>query len=694
MNAPSRLPRWLPWLTILALAAGIFALRWPTFGFKVWNVDEAIHAAVARTLLDGGVLYRDAVDQRTPLTYYAVAALFGVTGANNVWALHALAAALIAATGAGLFLLGREWQRTGAGLWAMLLFSVFASALFHPGDAFALNTEWFVALFTSWAAWAFQRGARLGAGILFGLAFLSKQPALLDLGAPVAVLLHAAWRNGAGARRTLARLAPVGAGFLAPLAAAAVYFALRGALADGIFYSWTYNLRYYGPEITATERVASAFRPFALLGAHYPLVLAVAAGSAGCALFRVLQRKPDVTEEAGNPALLYLLVWSVTSLAAAAAGGRAFDHYFIQFLPPFCLVAGLGLDALPRCARNHRRGAWLRPLAWLFCATVLVQAGRTVAAFLGQARLPVDSSLRTAEYVRDHSRPDDRIFVWGYHPDIYLFADRQPASRFVYASFLTGLIPWTNTAPGKDTSYAIVPGARETLLRELTARPPAFIVDCSPGPNRSWQKYPLDTFPALRDFVDARYRVVEAAQFIPQGYRIYRLRPAGEPAETAGTASELPPAARARLGIGVLGEQVPLTEGSAPHGASRNLVDGRVEYFAHAPSRLTYRCPPRAAALLGGFGIRPGAYAPDNRGATDGAEFIIRWRGADGAEHELLRRLLRPREQEADRPVQAFRLEFPAEPGGLVVLIIDPGPFGNVASDWTFWTDLRFEISR
>ena len=32
----------------------------------MWNVDETIHATVAEVLLDGGTLYRDAIDQRTP----------------------------------------------------------------------------------------------------------------------------------------------------------------------------------------------------------------------------------------------------------------------------------------------------------------------------------------------------------------------------------------------------------------------------------------------------------------------------------------------------------------------------------------------------------------------------------------------------------------------------------------------------
>ena len=61
------------WIAPLAISLGclalIFWLRWPTFGYSLWNVDEAIHAAAARTILDGGVRYRDAIDQRTPLSY-------------------------------------------------------------------------------------------------------------------------------------------------------------------------------------------------------------------------------------------------------------------------------------------------------------------------------------------------------------------------------------------------------------------------------------------------------------------------------------------------------------------------------------------------------------------------------------------------------------------------------------------------
>jgi hypothetical protein len=688
MTRQSLPPRWLPWLVVVVLATGVCVLRWPSFGFRVWNVDEAIHATIARTLLDGGVLYRDAIDQRTPLTYYVVAALFKLSGENNVWAMHALAAALIAATAAGLFQLGRAGRGIRTGLGAALLFAVLSSALLPPGDAYALNTEWFVALFTTWAAWFFWRSAPAAAGALLGLAFLSKQPALLDLGAPLAVLAFGALRE----RLAWTRLAALLAGFLTIVSVAVLFFAAHGALADFYFYAWQYNLQYYGSAASTADRVLSVFKLFQLLAEQYPLLLAGAIGAAGVSLFRVLQRRPDPAEQADNVKLLFLLAWSATSLAGAASGGRDYGHYFIQFLPPFCLIAALGFDGLLGWALAHRARRFLLPAALLLLLAVLGQLGSGVIRFRALAHQPVDPSLCAAEFIKAHTRADDRLFVWGYHPDIYLFADRKPASRFVFASFLSGLIPWTNVAPDKDTRSAIVPGTREILLRELTARPPAFIVDCSAGPNRYWQKYPLDTFPALREFISANYQLIEAAQFVPQGFRLFQRRPAGT-SVAALALPDLPPATAATLAIGVLGPPLPPTRAIAPHGAGFSIFEGRAEYFAHAPSRLTYRLPAGAIALRGGFGIRAAAYAADNAAPTDGAEFIIRWHnGAD--ERILLRRLLRPREETADRGVQSFRIEFPPSPTGELLLSIEPGPADNATSDWTYWSDLLLETAR
>jgi 4-amino-4-deoxy-L-arabinose transferase-like glycosyltransferase len=687
----------LPLLSALLLGASLW-LRWPTLGFSLWNVDESIHAAAARAILDGGVLYRDAIDQRTPLSYYAVAGVFAVFGENNLWAVRCLIALIVAGTGWLLFLAGRTLHHADAGAAAAALYVLCATAVLFQGDANAANTEWFVAFFSSAAAAVFLAGGpvpgarRLFAtGLLSGCAFLSKQPALLDLAAPAAVLLYVGWSQARSGRTVLLQLGVLAAGWLTPGLLAAGYLAVNGALGDAVFYTWTYNLSYYGPEITTADRLDSLLVPFRLIGGSQPWLLGLWAVAALLVLHRLLQRNPTPPEIARNPGLLFVAVWSLAGLAGAASGGRGFDHYTIQFLAPFCLGAGLMLAHLARWA-------WSGPgrMAGRITATFLlaVAAWQAVsAAVAARSRtLPEDPSLRVSAYIREHSSPSDRIFVWGYHPDIYLYSDRRPASRFLYASFVTGLIPWTNTAPERDTAYAIVPGAMETLLQDLTKRPPVFIVDCSAGPNRHWQKYPLEKFPVLQEFIDRRYRVVEGGWFVPQGFRLYQRRSAAEQAAAEAGPAQLPAAVAATLKLGTVSDPLAPIRATAPNGAQFAMMEGRGEFFAHAPSALVYRIPAGIGALQGGFGIRPAAYAAENHGPTDGAEFIIRWRPAGGGERILLRRLLRPRENPADRPVQSFRVEW-APTGGELELAISPGPADNNASDWTFWTDLLLDKS-
>jgi hypothetical protein len=604
-------------------------------------------------------------------------------------------ALLVAASGFFLLLAGRALRSPGGGLAAGALYVLLATAALSQGDANAANTEWFVAFFTSGAAALFLSGGALassrrvlGTGGLLGLAFLSKQPALLDAAAPALALLYSAWRQGRPARQWAPALLAFAAGWLAPGALAAGWFAAHGALRDAVFYTWTYNLDYYGAEISSAARAAGALRSFQLIGGSQPLLFVAWLGGATVVLHRLLQRQPTAAEETTNPGFLYLAIWSVTAWAGAASSGRDFDHYTIQFLAPFCLGAGLAVARL---------GAWAwsgatRRVARIAIALLLVVAGgqATGRALAARSRtLPDDPSRRVATYIREHSTPADRVFVWGFHPDIYLFSDRRPASRYLYGSFITGLIPWTNVAPDRDTTYAVVPGALETLLRDLAAHPPLFIVDCSAGPNRFWQKYPPDKFPAFATYLRDHYEVIEGQQFVSQGFRLLRRRPPG-----AGPAAEQPPSlpetTLRTLAVGTLGQPEVPVEGSAPFGVEFGVRDGHAEYFVHAPSRLVYRLDASVTALRGAFGIRPGAYAADNTGPTDGAEFLVRWTPEGGATETLLQRTLLPRQEAADRGLQSFRVVLPQRAGRLE-LVTSPGLSGNPASDWTFWSDLMLE---
>lgn len=785
----------------VALAAANFWLRAPTFDHRVWNVDEAIHSAVARELLAGGVLYRDTIDQRTPLTYYVVAGLYRLVGANNIYALHVFTSFLISLTAALLWLAGRAWRQANTGAFAAVLYSLLATGLLFKGDAFAFNTEWFVAFFTTLAAWLLGQAIAVDrlrwfvlAGSALALAFLSKQPALLDLAAPMVLGLFMAWRQKWSLRALLVRFTALATGWIGVVGVVALYFAAQGAMGSAIYYAWTYNIQVYGPEITTADRLSSALKLWNLFFTQAPVLLPWLIMAAGWTSYRIVQRTTTQEEENENPWFAFLLGWCATSISGAASGGRGFDHYFIQTMPAVCLLAGVALAMAIKYAWTPARNWAVRGLVGVGLATTIGLLGATALNQRKQT-LPMDTCVRAAKFVQSLTKADERIFVWGYHPDFYLFAERQPVSRFVYASFLSGLVPWTNVAPERDTSYAVVPGAMESLLGELEAHRPVFFVDCSAGPNRYWDKYPLQKFPQLKAFVDRHYVLAEPEQFRGQGYDLYLLRDefrrsssavsATTPASLAQpewsgpsnaskepilisfygtsetgqltglelliddkstakvtfqptTALKLRTAisfyalgpgthtvrVRASAGDGSVKESLPrnvevstntlpadqLTRFSlplvtttitplfiqAPFGVDASIEHGITSYFAHAPSTLAFPLPPSARRLSGGFGFTPGAYAPENKSPTDGAEFRIELVDSSGNRRVLYQRLLQPFTVAADRGIQTFNIALPADlsTDQRLLFVIGTGPNDNASSDWTLWRDLSLESSR
>jgi 4-amino-4-deoxy-L-arabinose transferase-like glycosyltransferase len=685
-------------MTAFGLVAFALWLRWPSFDFDLWNVDEAIHATAARTLLDGGVLYRDAIDQRTPLSYYAVAGIFALFGENNLWAVRCLVAGLIGATSCFLLVAGRRLHHPRSGLMAGLFFTILATTAFHQGDANAVNTEWFVAFFTSAAAAVFLSSSappttlRLGlVGMLFGCAFLSKQPALLDAAAPLGALGYLSWQQGGSWKRLLRLLGGYVTGWFIPVAGVAFYMLLNGAWGDAVFYSWTYNLHYYAPELSATDRINALIQPFALIGDAQPWLLGLWLIGAWIAFQRLAQRQPTSNERATNHGLVFLAIWSCAALAGTASSGRDFGHYTIQFLAPYSLGAGISLGVAVQWLWSGGKMPKLARLTVIVLGGLVSYQAVTSVLTCRNRSLPEDASRRISAYINEHSSTTDRIFVWGYHPDIYVYSNRKSASRFLYASFLTGLIPWTNTAPDRNTEYAIVPGAMADLLSDLHKSPPQFIVDCSAGPNRHWNKYPPDNFPRFNTYLHEHYRQVAAEQFVPQGFRLYARRAPGDAAAEA--SGFIPYTESAELKIGVSCTPIEPVGAEAPFGAKVFMEDGRRQYFVHAPSRIVYDIPKGASTLQGGFMIGAGAYASGNSNPTDGAEFVIRWQ-AGGKSQVLFRRLLQPTTNPQDRERQSFRVKLPPHQGGKLELITTPGPADNSASDWTFWSDLMLENYR
>jgi hypothetical protein len=203
------------------------------------------------------------------------------------------------------------------------------------------------------------------------------------------------------------------------------------------------------------------------------------------------------------PACQQLIVaWLVVSIPGSLAGGHLSWHYFIQVMGPLALLAAFAIDqALNTPKRRLVAGAAILglgvPLAgW---GTFDIVADPLTYDF----RAPAPNHQAVAAYIRDHTRPDDRVFVWGDWPAIYVESDRIMATRF--PGFLRGFARGSGLPPNNwDTTAEVWPELRADLVRN----PPALIADTSPGDWSDFSMYPMSNYPVLAEFVTSRYHVV------------------------------------------------------------------------------------------------------------------------------------------------------------------------------------------
>jgi hypothetical protein len=524
---------------VLAVFALGVVLRAPTFLRPLLSDDEAIYATTADALARGDRLYRDVVDHKPPLIYHLYQAGFALFGPYDTQGAHALVVLSVLLTAALLFsIASRERPARAEGLAAASLFLLF-STTWHDYDALAANCELFLLLPQTLAAWLLlrdlrglpspTRGARgwalhLAIGVLIGTSVLLKYQGITFLGASIGALL---WWSilGRGPRSWVASRALCHlAGALIP---AALYFAhcrVAGTAPAAIFWL-KFNFSYLGAGLTGFEAIARGLRRTALIGGAalvpYSLGIAGAIATAG-GVARVLRRRADGTiGQADRPATtaVLALLWLGTSAVALSAGGRFFGHYFHLILPPLCLLAAPGFVRLGQKGRGTRAAivalSALPALVFFGLATF----ARPLAAALDEREPPYAEVAARIDRV---TTANERIFVWGNSPQLYVLAGRPMGTRFSFCNYLTGESPGTPTETGgRNADLNQLPAAWKMLFDDLERRRPELFVDAAEAGWDGYGKYPLARYPRLRDYVDRHYRPLEASA----GVVLYRRLP-------------------------------------------------------------------------------------------------------------------------------------------------------------------------
>ena len=424
----------------------------------------------------------------------------------------------------------------GAALAAAGLYLVF-STTWHDYDALAANCELFLLAPQTIAAWLLlrdihetRRGGRglaihLAVGALIGTSALFKYQGFTFLGASIGLLCwwaligRASW--GWVATRAVCQ---VGGALLPP----ALYLAGCAAVgcAAATVYWFRFNFSYVGAGLTGLATIARGLRRTLLIGgvAIVPYALGIAAAvTAARGVARVLRRRgrggPASETDAPTPSMVLGVLWLATSAVSVAAGGRFFGHYFHLILAPLCLLAA------PAFARLWRAG-WSRraPLLALCALPALLFFGlatlaRPLAAALDEGEPRYDT---VAARIAALTTPDERIFVWGNSPQLYILARRPMGARFSFCNYMTGESPGTPTETGRwNADRNQLHAAWEMLFADLERRRPALFVDAAAAGWDGYDKFPLARYPRLRAYVDAHYRPVE----VSAGVVLYRRLP-------------------------------------------------------------------------------------------------------------------------------------------------------------------------
>lgn len=180
----------------------------------------------------------------------------------------------------------------------------------------------------------------------------------------------------------------------------------------------------------------------------------------------------------------FLLLWleasdSFLQVGLKSAAPKGYGMHVVYHLIPLAIGAGVYFTF---------KAADLRPartiLLFLLCVVMMLVWNRgNLKDFREKIEEVSDQRARhntplwqqIGEYIRQHSQPEDGLYVWGWYPGIYVAAERFAPTR----------------NPSEDNMHITAPKALgfriEFLVKELSQRPPKFIVDAQK------QHYPFYT---------------------------------------------------------------------------------------------------------------------------------------------------------------------------------------------------------
>jgi hypothetical protein len=449
----------------------------------LYGRDQGIYAVIGRTIVQGGLPYKDAWDFKPPAIYY-IYALSRIIFGDSMHAVRIFEAlGLLSMVFAFTIYSKRHFTVWYVGIIAGMLavlshvqLDFWDTAQPESFGAIVLSwalvcatyqsnrndSRWFLKQFTSWFM----------SGILFALAGLLKPLLGFGIFFSIGAVCYSEWLADGTADRSKQLVMVILSfllGALATITGCVIFFILKCAGAD------TYNIFFkFVPNYTALGLEKSSMWLLLVKTVYKWLFSFSLINSIGMMLFFLL---PPLSAKE-NKGEFHIIGILIPQLLGVALQAKFFNYHYGAILPFTALLAVWGFWKI-----------WEKStLKWLFLAVfffliiwqmieyrvidrgvfrlsaLLNKNTRTYIYDTMNTKYDVDfqSNRLTAEWLAKNTPVNLPVYIWGFEPIIYDLAHRSASSKYIYN------VP-QRAAWIKDIS-------RKTLMEELSAKPPSAIV--------------------------------------------------------------------------------------------------------------------------------------------------------------------------------------------------------------------------
>jgi len=519
-----------PSVGLTAILALTFYLRLLYFG-QIIDGDVGRAGYLGWRMAEGEVLI-DIEGPGKPPLYVMLYAVFIKLFGPSIMGLKIFGTLFVLMSVPAIYWLTRQIYGKQVGLLAALLFGVFSSGPMIEGGT--VNLETMLHFPYILAIGLFLKATMSGrlrwyflAGLCAAMATLVKQVGGVLFLVFLGYGIHERWKkkDPFSIKGWLYRYILLGVGALLPVMGLIIFYQFHGYTLYQLYESMLgSNFRY----IQRAQECTSVLKYFSssikvMLPENGLLWLGT--------MFAVVYLGWRIWRNRGQAGDRILLWWAFWSFAVLWVTGTFYWHYFLQIIAPFSVLTAYGIvvtwkwaKSLSSLPRFVAQGVWAIILVIMVIIFIKTDykyffSYTPIEQTLFQYRVPKGEpplfsiynivQHEIAGYLRNHTDPNETIYVWGIAPQVYFLAQRKAATRYWINSNMSLLV--TNDGLKALQAYS------HTVMEDIRSSPPAYIV----------QIFRLEDFPELQAFVRDHYVIDGNLEFFvpPYKIRLYRRRP-------------------------------------------------------------------------------------------------------------------------------------------------------------------------